>query len=192
MTTDNIKLIPILPKPEVEWDINKRVIVVNNVISSDMCDNIVDLVSNKVSKGINKYPHVFGISFHSCTLPLEHEIHNLLQPVWNQAISQLGFNIDSVEPYEVKKYTSKDFFGKHVDNYYSLSKDIDRKITMSVQLTDSSEYTGGELLVLGKNIAGKSKGSVTVFPSTFTHEVASVKSGVRWSLIGWAWGPYWR
>jgi hypothetical protein len=192
MTTDNFKLIPTLPKPEIEWDINKRVIVVDNVISSDMCDNIIDLVSNRVSKGINKYPHVFGISFHSCILSLEHEIYNLLQPVWNQAISQLEFNIDFVEPYEVKKYTSKDFFGKHVDNYYSLSKDIDRKITMSVQLTDSSEYTGGELLVLGRNIGGKSKGSATLFPSTFTHEVTLVKSGVRWSLIGWAWGPYWR
>lgn len=190
--TDDIKLIPNILKPEVEWDINKRVIVIDNAISPDMCDSIINFATDRVAKGVNKYPHVFGISFHSCLLQLEHEVHQLLQPIWQQSINQLGFNIDFVEPYEVKKYTSKDFFGKHVDNYYSLTKDIDRKITMSVQLTDKSEYTGGELLVLGRDMGAKSKGSVTVFPSIFSHEVKPITSGTRWSLISWAWGPYWK
>jgi PKHD-type hydroxylase len=192
MMTDNSKLIPNLSKPEIEWHVKKRVINIDNAISIDLCDSLVDYATDHVSKGINKYPHVFGISFHSCLIPLEHEVHQVLQPIWNQTINQLGFNIDFVEPYEIKRYTSNDFFGKHVDNYYSLSKDIDRKITLSVQLTDSSEYTGGELIVLGKNTGAKNKGSVTVFPSDFPHEVAPVQSGVRWSLIGWAWGPYWK
>ena len=63
---------------------------------------------------------------------------------------------------------------------------------MSVQLTDRSEYTGGELLVLGRDICAKSKGSVTIFPSIFSHEVKPITSGTRWSLISWAWGPYWK
>lgn len=189
---DNIKLIPNISKPELEWDFNKRVIVINNAISSEMCDSIIDFANDRAAKGVNKYPHIFDVSFHSCILQLEHEVHKLLQPIWQQSINQLGFDIDFVEPYEVKRYTSNDFFGKHVDNYYSLTKDIDRKITMSVQLTDRSEYTGGELLVLGRDIGDKSKGSVTVFPSIFSHEVKPITSGTRWSLISWGWGPYWK
>lgn len=74
----------------------------------------------------------------------------------------------------------------------SLTEDVDRKLTMSVQLTDGEEYTGGELSIVGQEISSKKKGSVTVFSSNFPHAVKPITSGTRWSLIGWAWGPYWR
>lgn len=184
--------IPNLPKPTISRDIYKRVFVKENAISNRMCDELIEFGNNNVQKGVNKYPGLFGISFHACLIPLDHEVHGLLQDTWKEAIDHFKFDIGFVEPYELKRYTSEDFFGQHIDNYYSLTKDIDRKLTMSVQLSDSIEYNGGELKILDRNLASKNKGSVTVFPSNFPHEVNKITSGIRWSLIGWAWGPYWK
>ena len=184
--------IPNLAKPAIDWDIPKRVFVKENIINDDMCSELINFGNSNVQKGINKYPGSFGISFHACLIPLDHKVHGLLQTTLNEAIEHFKFDISFIEPYELKRYTLNDFFGKHTDNYYSLTKDVDRKLTMSVQLTDSNEYTGGELTVVGKDLSAKSKGSVTIFPSNFPHEVKSITSGIRWSLIGWAWGPYWK
>ena len=181
-----------LSKPAITWDIPKRVFVKENVINSSMCDELINFGNNHVQKSVNKYAGSFGISFHSCLIPVDHEVHSLLQDTWKEAIEHFKFDISFVEPYELKRYTSDDFFGQHVDNYYSLTEDIDRKLTLSVQLTDRAEYDGGELTVVGKNVSSKNKGSITVFPSNFYHEVNKITSGVRWSLIGWAWGPYWK
>jgi hypothetical protein len=191
MMTDN-QVIPNLQKPEIVWDIPKRILVIENAISHEMCDSIIEFGNSTVTKGINKYPHVFGVSFHSCLLPLNHEVHNILQSTWQRAIDYFKFDISFVEPYEIKRYTQSDFFGKHSDNYYSLTKDVDRKLTMSVQLSETTEYTGGELMVLGNKSKSKNKGSIVIFPTNFPHEVKPIQSGVRWSLIGWAWGPYWK
>jgi hypothetical protein len=30
---------------------------------------------------------------------------------------------------ELKRYTTKDYFGQHIDNYYSINQNIDRKLT---------------------------------------------------------------
>lgn len=180
-----------LNKPDIIWNIPGKIFVRENVISSDLCKQIISEGQNNVIKGINKYPNRFGISFHSCLLPLDHQIHTELRDTWKDIINFLKFDIDFVEPYELKRYTEKDYFGKHIDNYYSLSIDIDRKITMSLQLSDSNDYSGGEFVIAGQSYKLE-KGSVIAFPSFFSHEVKPIDSGIRWSLVNWAWGPYWR
>lgn len=187
--TDN--LLPNLAKPEIVWDIPKRILNIENGLSHDVCDSIIEFGNSRVKKGTNNYKSSFSISFHTCMLPLNHEVHDCLQSAWKTAIDHFKFDINFIEPYELKRYTHNDFFGRHADSYYSLTKDIDRKLTMSVQLSDSDDYTGGELSILGNTPLSK-KGSIIVFPSNFPHEVKLIKSGVRWSLISWAWGPYWR
>lgn len=180
-----------LSKPEINWDLKKRILIKEKVIDESMCNDLINFGQTNVQQGVNKYPHIFGISFHTCLLPLDHPVHSSLKDVWSEAISYFDMDISFVEPYELKRYTSSDYFGRHVDNYYSLSVNIDRKITMSIQLSNDDEYEGGEFDVLG--ISNKlKKGSIIAFPSFFPHEVKKVTSGTRWSLIGWAWGPYWR
>jgi len=183
--------ISLLSKPEIEFNPNKRVFVKENVISSTVCDEIIDFGKNNVVKGINKYPGLFQISFKTCLLPVDNIIHSVLQDVWVEASSFIGTTVDFVEPYELKQYGAGDFFGKHTDNYNSLSKDIDRKITMSIQLSDDKDYVGGDLLVLSQSYSRK-KGSIIAFPSLLTHHVNPILKGERWSLISWAWGPQWK
>ncbi len=182
-------MIPIVQKPVIDFDFDKRIFIKENVLPNEVCDEIVQWGKDNVKTGINKYPHLFQISFKACLLPLDHYVHKLLQPVWEEASEYIKTPIEFVEPYEIKQYTSTNFFSKHTDQYNSLSKDIDRKITISVQL--SNDYTGGDLITLNK-ICSKTKGSITAFPTNFPHEVRRVLQGERWSLIGWAWGPQWK
>lgn len=183
-------MIPNLAKPSINWDIDKKIFTKYNAIPLDVCDDIIEYGSTNVMPGIDKYPHIFKTSFHSCLLPLNHSIHELMSPVWEEIIDYFHFSIDFIEPYELKRYENNDFFGLHRDNYNGLDQPIDRKITMVLQLADADSYQDGDLKIVNK-VAPKHKGSVTAFPSFFPHEVTKT-TGCRWSLIGWAWGPYWQ
>ena len=184
-------MLPLNPKPEIEMDRLKRVFIKENVLSDNVCNEIIEFGRTSVVTGVNKYPTLFQIRFKSCLLPIDHYVHSLLQEVWVEASNHIGTEVEFVEPYELKQYLIGDFFGRHVDNYYSLSKNIDRKITMSIQLSDYDEYEGGDLIILNQKIPRK-KGSVIAFPSLLSHEVKTVIKGERWSLISWAWGPEWK
>jgi PKHD-type hydroxylase len=75
-----------------------------------------------------------------------------------------------------------------------------RKLSVTVSLSDSNDYKGGELefdfrngehgkisnIVECKEI--KSKGSLVVFPSFVWHRVKPVTKGTRYSLVIWHCG----
>lgn len=67
-----------------------------------------------------------------------------------------------------------------------------RKISMVLQLSDPSEYEGGELQILDKaepETVNKQKGLIAMFPSYTLHRVTPVTKGVRYSLVVWTCGP---
>lgn len=69
---------------------------------------------------------------------------------------------------------------------------ISRKLSVVVQLSDPSEFEGGELQILtsskSNNIV-KKRGLVTVFPSYTLHQVTPVTKGSRYTLVAWISGP---
>lgn len=70
-----------------------------------------------------------------------------------------------------------------------------RKLSMTVQLTDPSEYQGCNLeFCAGGNIeiAPRARGTVVAFPSYVLHRVTPVISGTRRSLVVWTTGPKFR
>jgi PKHD-type hydroxylase len=71
-----------------------------------------------------------------------------------------------------------------------------RKLSFSLQLSDPSEYTGGEFQFMGNNrktyFAPKQRGTLILFDSRTPHRVRKVKSGLRKSLVGWVVGPRWK
>jgi PKHD-type hydroxylase len=75
-----------------------------------------------------------------------------------------------------------------------------RKISITVQLSDPSEYEGGNLqLWQGGNYedntfitAYKGAGSVFIFPSYMMHRVTGVTKGVRRSFVLWVGGSHYR
>ena len=85
-------------------------------------------------------------------------------------------------------------YGWHHDINWNGSTNSDRKLSITVQLSDPSEYEGGdfEFDEISTNADFKSKGTVLVFPSYLRHRVLPVTSGTRKSLVAWFAGPRWR
>jgi PKHD-type hydroxylase len=84
-------------------------------------------------------------------------------------------------------------YGWHVD--YGGRLTASRKLSLVLQLTDPSQYEGGNLeIMINKNpmIARKQRGLVVAFPSYILHQVTPVVSGSRQSLVAWISGPQFR
>ena len=67
-----------------------------------------------------------------------------------------------------------------------------RKLSVTVQLSDPADYEGGELqLSWGTDpvVADKRRGVATFFPSFTNHRVTPVTQGTRYSLVAWFVGP---
>jgi PKHD-type hydroxylase len=80
-------------------------------------------------------------------------------------------------------------YGKHVDKTLN---SVIRKISISIQLTDPSEYEGGELYLYENDkgiLMSKEQGTLIMFPSYTLHEVTPVTKGERNSLVTWITGP---
>jgi PKHD-type hydroxylase len=82
----------------------------------------------------------------------------------------------------------------HHDVHWNGQTDLDRKISVTVQLSDSLDYGGGdfEFDEIKTTADFRSKGTVLVFPSVLRHRVLPVTSGTRRSLVAWFFGPRWR
>jgi PKHD-type hydroxylase len=68
-----------------------------------------------------------------------------------------------------------------------------RKISVTVQLSDPDEYEGGDLeFNIGQKFVGQRKqGAAIIFPSFFLHRVTPVTKGIRKSFVLWVGGePY--
>jgi len=72
---------------------------------------------------------------------------------------------------------------------------VSRKLSMAMQLTDPSEYEGGNLQVMTssnpQNVR-KQRGLIAIFPSYILHQVTPVTQGSRQSLVAWVSGPAFR
>lgn len=90
--------------------------------------------------------------------------------------------IKSISTKEVclMKYSSGQYFGPHRD-YPDYGTDRLNR-TIVVQLSDSKEYTGGDLIVENKP-QSRAKGSCISIKSNQIHEVTEITSGVRMTLV---------
>lgn len=74
-----------------------------------------------------------------------------------------------------------------------------RKVSITVQLSDDSEYEGGDLAFWygGSSLeeydkAPRGKGTVVIFPSYITHAVKPVTKGTRKSFVLWLGGGHFK
>lgn len=93
---------------------------------------------------------------------------------------------------QLANYGPEDFFEWHMD--FGSGNISNRKLSISVQLSDPEEYEGGDLqFMLNQKVvsAPKTKGTAIIFPSYAMHRVLPVTSGSRKSIVGWIGGaPY--
>jgi len=85
-------------------------------------------------------------------------------------------------------------YGWHLDRGSSGGQ-APRKLSLVMQLSDPSEYEGGDLEVftgLEPTQMEKKQGLVVAFPSFVLHRVTPITSGTRRTLVVWLSGPKFR
>ena len=138
-------------------------------------------------------------------------IYKEIHPYVQQANIQAGWNFDwnFSESCQFTKYKHNQYYDWHCDSWEKPytengpTKGKIRKLSMTCQLSDGSEYQGGELEFDFRNydppmrdeakhkVQCKEilpKGSIIVFPSFVWHRVKPVTSGTRYSLVVWHLG----
>ena len=139
-------------------------------------------------------------------------IYKEIQPYIHKANKNAGWNFqwDRSEACQFTKYKHGQYYDWHCDSWdkpYNKPNTKNhgkiRKLSVTCQLTDGSEYEGGELefdfrnydphmrdeskhLRKAKEILPK--GSIIVFPSFVWHRVKPVTKGTRYSLVLWHLG----
>ncbi len=138
-------------------------------------------------------------------------IYAHLHPYLNTANKNAGWNYewDFSEACQFTKYKLNQYYNWHKDDWEKAYEKPNnpnyngktRKLSMSVQLSDCSEYEGGELEFQPRDIPdpnytvpcteSQTKGSIIIFPSYVWHRVKPVTKGIRYSLVVWSLGqPY--
>ena len=109
-----------------------------------------------------------------------------------------AFNIDVDNQAEMQftEYhaAQRGHYDWHQDVHWNGQAAADRKISITVQLSDGDDYEGGDFEFddVKTNADFRSKGTVLVFPSYLRHRVLPVTSGTRRSLVAWFFGPRWK
>ena len=112
------------------------------------------------------------------------------------------FNYDLTQWSDNIQYTVYDEKKSHYNWHSDIVKsnfdsNLIRKLSISLILSDPSEYEGGEFQIMhmGDNKMSTMKppmGTAIIFSSTTRHRVRPIKSGKRISLVGWYGGPPFR
>ena len=136
-------------------------------------------------------------------------IYNEIHPYIHIANKNAGWNFewDCSESCQFTKYKLNQYYGWHCDSWNSPynKKDLNidgkiRKLSVTVSLSNSKDYEGGELEFDFRNKDPEKKrnivtceeiverGSIVVFPSHLWHRVQPVTKGIRYSLVIWSLG----
>jgi len=111
--------------------------------------------------------------------------------------NSFGFDIVGPDAAQFTEYHATDNgkYDWHQDISWGNPAPYGRKLSFVAQLTDSSEYEGGDFEFFRIPSPGaefRRRGAVLVFPSFLQHRVTPVTAGVRQSLVSWIEGPKFR
>lgn len=176
-----------------------KVTIIPGYLSSDFVDKIIQTgEKNPYNPGLvldlgldpNRVCELANID-----LLTEVWLANLLSHVANYTNANYGFHLSYPREASVTKYNIGGHYKWHHDIDWR-SHPVQRKVSISVQLTDPTEYEGGDLEFQDTTSPDpqsmRQKGTVIVFPSYVVHRVTPVTKGVRKALVSWIEGPAWR
>jgi predicted 2-oxoglutarate/Fe(II)-dependent dioxygenase YbiX len=185
-----------------------KIIVRPNFFPAWWCDNINNHMTNNVplsgfgKKGVRRC----DVRLLTPNMKPYQGVFNSIMDFAKANIENLGIDIDyKIDgPIQHITYKTGHHVGWHDDtmNYnmalnnplYSDLK-TDRKVSLTVMLSDPTDYTGGNFVFekgypLNTKVEGK--GTVAMFTSYTPHMVTEITSGVRNILFVFITGPTWR
>ena len=90
----------------------------------------------------------------------------------------------------VNKYGEGQYFDTHIDIVFNdsmLEQKQVRKLSCAIQLSDPSEYEGGDLIVRDE-IMSKGMGDLHIFHAVTPHRVSTITKGTRYSMNIFCYG----
>ena len=102
------------------------------------------------------------------------------------------FDLHSIQNLQYSIYNEGCFYKKHYDISPFNPNNGMRKLSFSLQLSEESDYEGGDVILHNENSGvrfPRSKGTLAFFPSYTPHEVTPITKGTRRALVGWVQGP---
>jgi hypothetical protein len=186
---------------ENKKSLDDYIIVLNNVLPDDLCDDILEEYNT------SDIWHMASVGYQSMDLSIRnvntigisqenvinqnYEIRKVLDDkifkCTNFAINKYNeyfphCSIIEDSGYELLKYETGQFYKEHTDSYNIHP----RAVSCSFALNDNFE--GGEFAFFDRELKYKlKKGSAILFPSNFMypHEIMPVTKGTRYSIITW-------
>jgi predicted 2-oxoglutarate/Fe(II)-dependent dioxygenase YbiX len=208
--------------PHAEWKYDKRESLgvsktdqTNQVQSFDNCYIVRDAVSEAFcDKLIQEYskPEVekelpFIGNGHDLEKNIDLDIRNVARlqlPLYagiGATLTSIGLNVNhDFWQYDITHSNQSEFLmydvnGKyetHVDTFHARSNET-RKLTILVFLND--DFEGGKFYIANDSkrfYPEQKKGTILVFPSFMPHGVEPVTKGMRYSIVTWMVGPYFK
>tara|TARA_Y100000114_G_C11745154_1_gene321182 strand:+ start:830 stop:1408 length:579 start_codon:yes stop_codon:yes gene_type:complete len=119
-------------------------------------------------------------------------VSNALWNVVNDANrTNFGFDVSFLDSIQYTIYNEGgDHYDWHMDTFLETPNAYHRKLSVTVQLSNSNEYTGGDFELndgTGNTLPNdiRDRGTVLVFPSFLMHRVTPVTQGTRETLVAW-------
>lgn len=173
-------------------DYKKDIIELPNLLTVEDAIRLKDFASNKELSGLHRRgskDEYVNASFYTCLFCIPTDpLYVNLNYVWDVYGRQLYPDLTFIEYYEIKMYETGDVFNSHHDSCIQMNDKTRRKLNLVIQLTDESEYDGGDLMI-GDYTVNRTIGSGVLFPADVYHSVTEITRGTRSSLIGHGWGP---
>lgn len=90
----------------------------------------------------------------------------------------------------VNKYSEGQYFDTHIDIVFNdsmLEQEQVRKLSCAIQLSDPSDYEGGDLVVSGETMS-RGMGDLHIFHAVTPHNVYVITKGIRYSMNIFCYG----
>lgn len=171
-----------------------------SVFSRDECRQILELHRRfdepQGALGAWDSPGTALKESHTTRLPLDMAtrwIYERFDAAVGSANRGYQFDLSGFEPFQVATYAVGGYYDWHMD--ISKGPGSTRKLGITLQLSESGDYDGGDLEFRGGGappVAPREIGTLIVFPAYMQHRVTSLTRGSRTALVAWVHGTPFR
>jgi|TARA_Y100000310_G_scaffold321874_1_gene380129 PKHD-type hydroxylase len=175
------------------------------------CEKILKAGRKKIAQRASTAGRGLDLSKRNCMVAWINDkwIYEIINPFIHTANKQAGWNFecDWNESSQFTIYEKGHYYGWHADQKPEPNKNKDknldgkiRKLSLTLQLTDKTEYEGGDFqfMWIRDDTKGflnvitiddaRDIGTVIIFPSFIYHQVLPITKGKRETLVNWSLG----
>ena len=167
-------------------------------LSDEQCDKIIDICEKSPIEEATTFSGDGDLRRSKVRWTEDAEVGAILWGYTEKANEALGVDIEPRASIQYTEYHGSEggHYGNHHDIDWLRADGRDRKLSIIIQLTCPTKYTGGDFCFTEVESPPlddlKKRGSVLVFPSYLVHAVTPVTSGIRNSVVAWFEGPNWK